>query len=528
MTMLAVDFDAQMKSAGRRSSLAAWSGVLLSLFGLALIGWVLSSLNDLHAKLSAVSPKFASVLVAAVLAALLLVLALGLRFLWTARRADPRAAPDAAVAADPTTAAAQSLAAAGKQIELVTDEIARRALSVELSDVASDLAAKRYTIVVFGTGSAGKTSVINALLGRTAGLTDPVIGTTKEGEQYGYTIEGFDDGQLRLIDTPGLSEIGAAGAMREERARELATHADLLLFVVDQDLRDIEYRPLAALARLGKRAILVFNKRDLYPPADAAAIVARLRERVREFIGADSMVVCAAAPASVIVRGPSRTDTEMPSADVGDLADRIAAVLRSEGRTLLAANVLLRAKRISDKARDIIYAARMQRSGAIVSRFTWTTAGVMFVNPVPGLGALVTAAINYQMVGEVAKVFGAAIRADAAKLMARELAQVMIKMGVVGLATEILGKALKASVIGYVAGGAIEAVVGGYLTRLAGDVFIDYFAHDQNWGEGGMQGAIERRFNLQKRGEFVAEFLREAADRVFKAASHGTESVPRP
>jgi uncharacterized protein (DUF697 family) len=221
-------------------------------------------------------------------------------------------------------------------------------------------------------------------------------------------------------------------------------------------------------------------------------------------------------------------DTEMPSADVGDLADRIAAVLRSEGRTLLAANVLLRAKRISDKARDTIHAARMQRSRAIVSRFTWTTAGVMFVNPVPGLGALATAAINYQMVGEVAKVFGAAIGADAAKLMARELAQVMIKMGVVGLATEILGKALKASVVGYVAGGAIEAVVGGYLTRLAGDVFIDYFAHDQNWGEGGMQGAIERRFNLQKRGEFVAEFLREAADRVFKAASHGTESVPRP
>ncbi len=392
--------------------------------------------------------------------------------------------------------------------------------------MAGDLAAKRYTIVVFGTGSAGKTSVINALLGRTAGLTDPVTGTTKEGEQFGYTLDGFDDGQLRLIDTPGLSEIGPASAMREERARELAAQADLLLFVVDQDLRDIEYRPLAALARLGKRAILVFNKSDLYPPADAAAIVARLRERVGEFMGADPLVVCAAAPASVIVRGSSRMDTETPPPDVGDLADRIAAILGSEGRSLLAANVLLRAKRISDKARETINAARMQRSRTIVSRFTWTTAGVMFVNPVPGLGALATAAINYQMVCEIGKVFRVAISADAAKLMARELAQVMIKMGVVGLATEILGKALKASVVGYLAGGAIDAVVGGYLTRLAGDVFIDYFAHDQNWGEGGMQGAIEQRFNLQKRGEFVTEFLREAADRVFKVApsesKHGT------
>jgi len=516
-----------MKSAARSLSFAAWSGVLLSILGLALIGWVLSSLNDLHVKLSAVSPKFASVLVAAVLAVLLLILCLGLRLLWKTRRADSRHAADAAVSADPTAAAAQSVSAAGKQIELVADEIARRALSAELSDIEGDLAAKRYTIVVFGTGSAGKTSVINALLGRAAGTTDPITGTTQEGEVYEYTIDGFVEGRLRLIDTPGLSEIGAAGAMREERARELATQADLLLFVVDQDLRDIEYRPLAALARLGKRAILVFNKRDLYPPADAAAIVARLGERVGEFIGADSVVLCAAAPTSVIVRGPSQTESEKPAADVGDLADRIAAVLRDDGRTLLAANVLLRAKRVSDKARDAIHSARTLQSRGIVSRFTWTTAGVMFVNPVPGLGALAATAINYQMICEIAKVFGAAISADAAKRMARELAQVMIKMGVVGLATEILGKALKASVVGFVAGGAIEALAGAYLTRLAGDAFIDYFAHDQDWGEGGMQGAIERRFNLQRSGEFIAEFLREAAERVLKPTSPGAESAPR-
>lgn len=528
MIMLAVDSDPQMKTVGRSSRLVLWFGVMLSLLGLALIGWVFSSLNDLHARLSTVSPKFATVLVAAVLIVLLLILALGLRFLWSARRTDRYRLPDADVAADPVAAAAQSLAAAEKQILLVTDEIARHALSAELSGVASDLTAKRYTMVVFGTGSAGKTSIINALLGRSVGTTDPITGTTREGEEYQLVIDGFDEGQLRLIDTPGLAEIGSAGAMREERARELATRADLLLFVVDQDLRDIEYRPMAALARLGKRAILVFNKRDLYSPADAAAIIARLRERVGEFISPDSVVVCAAAPVANLVRSPSGTQSEKPPSDVGPLADRIAEVLGSDGRTLLAANVLLRAKCVSDKARGAINAARAECSRAIVSRFTWTTAAVMFVNPVPGLGALAAAAINYQMVCEIAKVFGVAIGADSAKRMARDLAQVMIKMGIVGLATEILGKGLKTSLVGYVAGGAIEAVAGAYLTRLAGDAFIDYFAHDQNWGEGGMQGAIERRFNLQRRGEFVAEFLREAAERVFKRNSYGAESQPKP
>ncbi|MBI4718992.1 MAG: DUF697 domain-containing protein [Planctomycetes bacterium] len=515
-----------MKRAGGRSTVAIWSGVLTSVVGLALLGWVLTSLNDLHARLSAISPRLASGLVAAVLVVLLLLLCLGLRFVWTAGRADRRRLPEAAVASDPVAAAAQSLAAAERQIALISDEVARRALSAELGTVAEDLAARRYTIVVFGTGSAGKTSVINALLGRPAGATDPVLGTTKDGEEFEYSIDGLSEGRLRLIDTPGLSEIGAAGAMREDRARELAIAADLLLFVVDQDLREIEFRPLAALARLGKRAVLAFNKRDLYREDDCVAITARLRERVRDFIAAADVVVCAAAPAAVTVRGPSGTHSQTPAADVGDLAERLAAVLRLEGRSLLAANVLLRAKRLSDKAREAIHAARAQQAQAVVSRFTWTTAGVLFVNPVPGLGALAAAAINYQMVCEVAKLFGVAVGADVAKRMARELAQVMIKLGVVGLATEVLGKALKASVVGWVAGGALEAVAGAYLTRLAGDAFIEYFAHDQDWGEGGMQGAIERRFELQRRGEFVAEFLRQTAEHILKPSTAGQETAP--
>jgi hypothetical protein len=138
----------------------------------------------------------------------------------------------------------------------------------------------------------------------------------------------------------------------------------------------------------------------------------------------------------------------------------------------------------------------------------------MFVNPVSGLGALAAAAINYQMVMEIAKVFGISLTMDSAKRLAGELAQVLLKMGVVSVATEILGKALKASIVGYVAGGAIEAVTGAYLSRLSGRAFIDYFAHDQSWGDAGVQGAIERHFQLAGQREFIAQFIKEASQRV--------------
>jgi uncharacterized protein len=488
----------------------------MAFVGLALLGWVLASLTDLHRRLATVSVTLANVVLVVLILVLTAILLVGLRFLWVALRARRHVAPAPTVAKDPLAAAGQSVQAAQRQLDLVTDEIARRALAAELGALSDDLTTERYTIVVFGTGSAGKTSVINALLGARVGETDPRVGTTQAGVEHTYTLNGFEEGRLRLVDTPGLSEMGTGGVMREERARELATQADLLLFVVDQDLRDIEFKPLAALARLGKRSILVFNKQDLYPAADLAAVAERLRGRVAESIDPADIVICAADPAPVRVRDAAGGEAiEKPAPNTDELAERIAAVLRDEGKVLLAHKVLLQAKRVSEKARDLIHEARIKQAQGVVTRFQWTTAAVMFVNPVPGLGALATAAINYQMVMEIAKAFGAPITFDAAQQMARELGQVMLKMGVVGVATDLLGKALKASVVGYVAGGALEGVAGAYLTKLSGETFTDYFAHDQDWGEGGMQGAIEKRFKLEGQREFIVAFIKQAAERVF-------------
>lgn len=512
-----------MKTRAHESGSGVLGGIILALISLALLGWVLSSLSELYDRIAGVSQWLAAMAVVAVVGLLLALMLTGLRILWKYSRASRVARSRPAIAKHPEQAADQSLSAARRQLELVGDEIARQALGAELDRVQHDFTTRQYTIVVFGTTSAGKTSIINALLGGRVGATDPITGTTKGAAEHAYGVDGFDDGGLTLIDTPGLSEEGAAGAMREERARALASEADLLLFVVDQDLRDIEFKPMASLLGIGKRVLVVLNKRDLFPPEDVAAIRKRLGERLANLVRPEDVVVVAADPAPVALvdagGGGGSGETHQPKPDVGTLADRIDAILRREGRHLLANTILLRARRVSQKARDVMDAARRENARAVVTRFQWTTAGVLFVNPVPGLGALAAAAINYQMVSEIASLFGVELGLGDAKKLARELGQVMMKLGVVSLATEILGKALKASVVGFVAGGTIEAVSGAYLTRVSGLAFIDYFAGNQDWGEGGVQGAIERHFDLEKKGEFVRAFIKEAAGRLVASSS---------
>ena len=64
-------------------------------------------------------------------------------------------------------------------------------------------------------------------------------------------VEGVE-GTLLLTDTPGLGEAGLEGSARELEAIDLATRADLLVFVVDHDLTRVDCQTILELARQGQ------------------------------------------------------------------------------------------------------------------------------------------------------------------------------------------------------------------------------------------------------------------------------------
>ena len=72
--------------------------------------------------------------------------------------------------------------------------------------------------------------------------------------------------KLILVDTPGIDEVG--GEAREALARDVARHADLILFVVSSDMQRREFEALAELREAQKPILLVFNQIDRYPDAD--------------------------------------------------------------------------------------------------------------------------------------------------------------------------------------------------------------------------------------------------------------------
>jgi tRNA modification GTPase len=131
--------------------------------------------------------------------------------------------------------------------------------------------------VIAGRPNAGKSSLFNALLREDRSIVTEIPGTTRDWIEADISIEGIP---LRIADTAGLRETAGAGAagtvdtaeaLGVGRSRELASQADVLLYVVDGSA-GITGADSSFIAQNAERPLIViWNKADLAPlPPDMA------------------------------------------------------------------------------------------------------------------------------------------------------------------------------------------------------------------------------------------------------------------
>lgn len=485
---------------------------------LGLFLWLVNSLYRLYLQVSFTAPFLANILI------LLLIVLIGV-ILWTFwryfnllnlnRKKTPRRSRSISnyqpqLPTEKTEVAAANLRAVQQQVAQIQDKVAQKVLLERSQAIQANFERNELQVAVFGTGSAGKTSLVNALIGQMVGNVEATMGTTQAGQTYRLKLKGVNR-QILITDTPGILEMGEGGIQRDAMARQLATAADLLMFVVDNDLRQSEYDPLCDLASLGKRSLLVFNKIDLYTEADQEIIGDRLRQKVEHLMSPQDVVLVCANPQ------PFRLDSGEiiePEIEIMPLLKRLATVLRAEGDNLLADNLLLQSQRLSDEARKIIDRQRKKQAEQVIERYQWIGAGVIAVTPLPVVDMLATAAVNAQMVMEIGQVYGCEIDGDRGKELAVSLGKTLVSLGVVKGAVELLAKVLQTNMATYVVGKAIQGVTAAYLTRIAGKSFIEYFRHNQDWGDGGITEVVQQQFKLSKKEEFVKDFVGDAILKV--------------
>ena len=119
---------------------------------------------------------------------------------------------------------------------------------------------KELQVSVYGRVGVGKSSLLNALIEKQVFPTDIINGNTKVIKSYKWCKRFKSLNKVELIDSPGIDEINNSN--KEKINFNYVLETDLILFVIDSDITQIELNSIEELLKHEKPLIIVLNRCD--------------------------------------------------------------------------------------------------------------------------------------------------------------------------------------------------------------------------------------------------------------------------
>lgn len=158
-----------------------------------------------------------------------------------------------------------------------------RAMEKELSGLIRSSASGRVVsegirTVILGKPNAGKSSLMNVLVGEDRAIVTDIAGTTRDILEEHIYLQGIS---LNVVDTAGIrSTSDVVEKIGVERAMGAARDADLIIYVVDGS-RELDENDLQIMELIRERkAVVLLNKSDLEPVVSLEEIAEKSGHRV--------------------------------------------------------------------------------------------------------------------------------------------------------------------------------------------------------------------------------------------------------
>ncbi len=197
-------------------------------------------------------------------------------------------------------------------------------------------------VALVGEPNAGKSSLLNRLLGVERAIVTAVPGTTRDTLEEYALLRNIP---VKLVDTAGLRETGdEIEAIGVERALQVLESAQIVLWIIDGTREFHGHERLHALQAAGRRVILVANKADLPNftlPSEAVAVSALDGSHLEELLNVFERLAKADSEAGVPEIAVNRRHGELLATVLAEV-ERIPELLKN-GELELAAPGLNRA-----------------------------------------------------------------------------------------------------------------------------------------------------------------------------------------
>ncbi len=375
-------------------------------------------------------------------------------------------------------------------------------------------------ISVLGRVSVGKSSLLNALIGKEQFSTSPLHGETRQSAFANW--HEYEEGGVYFIDTPGINEI--QGEQRAKMAHEVASRSDIILFVVDGDMTDTEYQALKTIVSESRPVVLVLNKSDRYTKNEKETLMDSLAQRVSGLVEAENIVMATSRTTEkhylLVDEDGNETETskEYPP-DVTELKSCLWSIVKDEGKTLAAINASLFATNLSDQVIERIMLVRKDVAKKMIHAYCVSKGVAVAINPVPVTDLMAAAIIDVTLVVHLSKLYGLPLtKTEAGNLIKTIAAQMLLLLGTIW-AIHFISSALKLTTGGLstVLTASAQGAVAYYSTLVVGKAAQKYLRQGKSWGEGGAKEAVKTILNSLDRDSI----LKQAKSDIMKRLKAG-------
>jgi tRNA modification GTPase len=182
----------------------------------------------------------------------------------------------------------------------VADQV--RAICVQMeahvtNAVRGELLRNGISVALLGAPNAGKSSLLNRIVGRDAAIVSQEAGTTRDVVEVGLDLGGWlvkigDMAGLRRAGLVGADVVGAVEQEGIRRAKQRALESDVLIVVQDAtaDMDPEVMETAKQCVDIGVNVLVAINKSDQLPTLDSARSV--WEEKIQSTLGLPSNRMC--------------------------------------------------------------------------------------------------------------------------------------------------------------------------------------------------------------------------------------------
>ena len=149
----------------------------------------------------------------------------------------------------------------GKELHVVVDEILEEIKKLLASCDNGRIIKEGIQTVIVGKPNAGKSSLLNVLIGEERAIVTDIAGTTRDVLEEHINLQGIS---LNIMDTAGIRDTeDIVEKIGVDKAKGHAKNADLIIYVIDasSELDENDYNIFEMIE--GKKSIILLNKTDL-------------------------------------------------------------------------------------------------------------------------------------------------------------------------------------------------------------------------------------------------------------------------